>query len=68
MALYSVGMKDEADALLERLCVGFADASTFGGNQTGVDWRAWDDAPCGYEGLLTDQFGILEAILWRWGK
>ena len=68
MALYSVGMKEEADALLEWLCVGFADASTFGGNQTGVDWRAWDDAPCGYEGLLTDQFGILEAILWRWGK
>ncbi len=67
MALYSVGMKDEADALLERLCVGFAEASTFGGNQTGVDWRAWDDSPCGYEGLLTDQFGILEAILWRWG-
>ena len=68
MALYKVGLREEADALLERLCVGFAEASTFGGNQTGVDWRAWDDAPCGYEGLLTDQFGILEAIFHRWGN
>ena len=68
MAFYKVGMTTEADALLERLCVGFAEASTFGGNQTGVDWRAWDDSLCGYEGLLTDQFGVLEAILWRWGK
>lgn len=68
MALYKVGMKEEADYLLERLCVGFAEASVFGGNQTGVDWRDWNDAPCGYEGLLTDQFGILEAIIYRWGK
>lgn len=68
MALYAVGMKAEADAILERLCVGFAEASTFGGNRTGVDWRAWDDRPCGYEGLLTDQFGLLEAIRWRWGR
>jgi hypothetical protein len=68
MALYTMGMTTEADALLERLCVGFAEASTFGGNQTGVDWRAWDDSLCGYEGLLTDQFGLWEAILWRWGK
>jgi len=68
MALYAVGLNDEADAMLERLCVGFAEAATFGGNRTGVDWRAWDDTPCGYEGLLTDQFGLLEAIRWRWGK
>lgn len=68
MALYTVGLRAEADAMLERLCVGFAEASTFGGNRTGVDWRAWDDTPCGYEGLLTDQFGLLEAIRYRWGK
>ena len=40
----------------------------FGGNQSGVDWRTWDDVRCGYEGLLTDQFSVLEAILWRWGR
>jgi len=68
MTLYAVWMTTEADQLSEKLCVGFAEASTFGGNRTGVDWRAWDDTPCGYEGLLTDQFGLLEAVLWRWGK
>lgn len=68
MALYTVGMQREGDQLLRQLCGGFATASTFGGNQSGVDWRAWDDAPCGYEGLLTDQFGLLEAILWRWAE
>lgn len=68
MALYAVGLDREADAWLERLCVGLAEARVFGGNQSGVDWRDWDDRPCGYEGLLTDQFGILEAILYRWGR
>jgi hypothetical protein len=68
MALYQCGLTREADRLLKRLCAGFAEARVFGGNQSGVDWRYWDDRPCGYEGLLTDQFGILEAIYWRWGK
>lgn len=68
MALYHVGLTTEADRLLERLCVGFAEARVFGGNQSGVDWRYWDDRPCGYEGLLTDQFGVLEAIFARWGQ
>lgn len=68
MGLYHVGLRAEADQMLERLCVGFAEASTFGGNRTGVDWRDWSDTPCGYEGLLTDQFGLLEVILGRWGK
>jgi hypothetical protein len=67
-ALYRVGLTEEADQLLGRLCVGLAEAAVFGGNQTGVDWRYWDDRPCGYEGLLTDQFGILETILARWGR
>ncbi|PTX94463.1 hypothetical protein [Opitutus sp. ER46] len=67
MGLYRCGLQAEADWLLERLCVGFAEARVFGGNQSGVDWRYWDDRPCGYEGLLTDQFGVLEAIYARWG-
>jgi len=50
---HHVGLTHEADVLLERLCAGFADALVFGGNQSGVDWRYWDDRPCGYEGLLT---------------
>ncbi len=68
MALYHCGLEREGDAMLKRLCAGFADAKVFGGNQSGVDWRYWDDRPCGYEGLLTDQFGILEAIFARWGR
>lgn len=68
MALYECGLTHEADALLERLCAGLAEARVFGGNQSGVDWRYWDDRPCGYEGLLTDQFGLIEAIMRRWGK
>lgn len=68
MALYQCGLRREADAMLKRLCTGFAEARVFGGNQSGVDWRYWDDRPCGYEGLLTDQFGVLEAIFWRWGR
>lgn len=68
LALYHCGMEREADAMLERLCVGFADAKVFGGNQSGVDWRYWDDRPCGYEGLLTDQFGVLDPVFRRWGR
>lgn len=67
MALYRVGLDRDADRLLEELCAGFAAAAVFGGNQSGVDWRFWDGRPCGYEGLLTDQFGLLEAVFHRWG-
>jgi hypothetical protein len=68
MALYHCGLQREGDAMLKRLCAGLARAKVFGGNQSGVDWRYWDDRPCGYEGLLTDQFGILEAVFARWGR
>ncbi len=67
MGLYAVGLRQEADHMLERLCVGLAEARVFGGNQSGVDWRTWNDERCGYEGLLTDQFSVLEAVLERWG-
>ena len=65
--LYAVGLTAEADDLLETLCRGLAAGLTFGGNQSGVDWRYWDDRPCGYEGLLTDQFGLLGTALARYG-
>jgi len=67
MALYRSGLTAEADRLLLELCRGYAEARIFGGNQSGVDWRSWDDRPCGYEGLLTDQFGVLEVIFHRYG-
>ncbi len=67
-ALRRTGLTAEADRWLEQLCAGMADARVFGGNQSGVDWRHWDGRPCGYEGLLTDQFGYLEAVFARWGR
>ncbi|KAF0093250.1 MAG: hypothetical protein E1N59_3025 [Puniceicoccaceae bacterium 5H] len=65
--LYRAGLEIEADRLLEQLCSGLADASVFGGCKSGRDWRYWDDRPCGYEGLLTDQFGVLGVALERYG-
>ena len=66
-ALFRVGMTAEGDALLDALCATLADGSAFGGSQTGVDWRYWDGAACGYEGQLTEQFGILAVALDRYG-
>lgn len=65
-ALYRTGMTEEADHLLERLCQGLAEGRTYGGSKSGLDWRHWDDRPCGYEGLLTEQFGILAVALRRY--
>jgi hypothetical protein len=67
-ALYRVGMTEEADELLERLCHGLATHQTHGGSKSGIDWRYWDDRPCGYEGLLTDQFGVIAVALERYGQ
>jgi hypothetical protein len=66
-ALYRVGMMREGDYLLSRLCKGLADAAVYGGCRSGLDWRYWDGRPCGYEGLLTDQFGVLNVALARYG-
>jgi hypothetical protein len=68
MALYQCGFTTEADRLLLELCEGYAGALVYGGNKSGVDWRFWDDRLCGYEGLLTDQFGVLEVIFHRYGR
>lgn len=67
-ALFQVGMEAEGDYLLERIAHGLAEGVVFGGNKSGVDWRYWDDRPSGYEGLLTDQFGVLEVFLDRYGS
>lgn len=67
-ALYQVGMSEEADQTLERLCLGLAENHTIGGSKSGVDWRYWDGRPCGYEGLLTEQFGLLATAIDRYGS
>ncbi|HSQ75419.1 MAG TPA: hypothetical protein VLT13_07665, partial [Bacteroidota bacterium] len=67
-ALYRVGLEKEADEILLRICRGMGNAELFGGAKSGVDGRSWDGWPCGYEGLLTDQFGILAVAMERFGK
>jgi len=66
-ALYKVGMTKEGGTLLEALCETLADATAFGGCNSGVDWRYWDGGECGYEGILTDQFGILAVAIDQYG-
>ncbi len=66
-AMYRVGMTAEADDVLRKICASLADAAVFGGAKSGIDGRSWDGWPCGYEGLLTDQFGILAVALDRYG-
>jgi hypothetical protein len=65
-ALYRVGMTEEADHLLKKICAALANAEIFGGAKSGIDGRSWDGWPCGYEGLLTDQFGILAVAMDRY--
>ena len=66
-ALWKVGMHAEADLVLEAAMSAIADGSAFGGCTSGVDLRTWDGTPCGYEGILTDQFGIVQIALQRYG-
>ncbi len=67
-ALYQVGMAAEADRVLNGLCSALADDTALGGvDGAGVDWRRWDGTPSGYEGTLTDQFGILATAMDRYG-
>ena len=65
-ALYRVGMTREADNLMARICTAFGAALVFGGAGSGLDARTWDGWPCGYEGLLTDQFGLLATAIERY--
>ncbi len=65
-AMYEVGLTEQADHLLEELCTSLADGSAFGGCGSGVDWRRWDGSPSGYEGLLSDQFGLLAVAIDRY--
>jgi hypothetical protein len=67
-AMYKVGLVREADELLEQLCSSLADGHAFGGQGSGVDWRRRDGAYSGYEGILTDQFGILAVALDRYAE
>ena len=64
-ALYRTGFDADADALLAQLCDGLAAGRVTGGMGSGVDWHYPDGRACGYEGLLTDQFGVITLALER---
>jgi hypothetical protein len=66
-ALRLVGMEREADDVIEATLGSLADGTAIGGCASGIDNRTWDGTPCGYEGILTYQFGVLGAALERYG-
>ena len=49
-----------------RLCLAFLPCLFFAGCGSGYEWRRWDGAPSGYEGLLTEQFGLIAVAIDRY--
>jgi hypothetical protein len=66
-ALYQLGRRADADAMLFPLLQGYEDGNFqgFGPNGKSYDWRSWDGAPHGYEGILVDNYQALLAVLSR---
>jgi len=66
-ALYNLGRRQDADAILFPLLVGYEKGGFqgFGPNGLSYDWKAWDGTPHGYEGLLVDNYHALLAVLSR---
>jgi hypothetical protein len=66
-ALYSVGRRAEADEMLAGFARGMLSGTALGGVDSGGDWRRWDGSPSGYEGILSDQFGVLIPAIREFG-
>jgi len=66
-ALYRLGRRAEADAILFPLLRGYDEGGLQGHGPNGmtVDWKAWDGTAHGYEGLLVDDYQALLAVLSR---
>ncbi len=71
-ALYWLGRRQEADAILFPMLNAFEEGGFQGkssclvnGRRRSYDWKRWDGEPCGYEGLLTDGYMTLLAVLSR---
>jgi hypothetical protein len=62
-ALYSLGRKEDADRIFDAMLQGYEEGVFQNGVGSGVDWRRWDGTPCGYEGLLTDSYYALTALI-----
>jgi hypothetical protein len=66
-ALYRLGRRAEGDTILFPMLKGYEDGGFqgFGPNGKSYDWKSWDGAPHGYEGLLVDNYQALLAVLAR---
>lgn len=64
-ALYDLGRKAEADAMLYPMLKAFEDGGFQGRGPDGMtyDWKDWNGGPHGYEGLLVDGYMTLLAAL-----
>lgn len=63
-ALYDLGRRQEADAILFPMLEGYGECGFEGRGPSGMsnDWRRWDGTPKGYEGLLTDDYYAMMAV------
>lgn len=66
-ALYHLGMRKEGDRILFPILEAIGNGGFQGYSQNGrsYDWKMWDGTPMGYEGLLTDNFYALLAVVAR---
>jgi hypothetical protein len=66
-ALYHVGMRTEGDRILFPMldAIGDGGFQGYGPNGKSYDWKMWDGTPMGYEGLLTDNYYTLLAVVAR---
>lgn len=66
-ALYHLGMRQEGDRILFPILKSIGDGGFqgYGPNGNSYDWKMWDSTPMGYEGLLTDNYYSLLAVVKR---
>jgi hypothetical protein len=66
-ALYQLGRRADADAILFPLLEGYEEGGFqgFGHYGRSYDWKSWDGSPHGYEGLLVDNYQALLSVLSR---
>ena len=66
-ALYELGRRADGDAILFPMLKGYEQGGFqgFGPDGKSYDWKSWDGAPHGYEGLLVDNYQALLTVLSR---
>ena len=66
-ALYRLGRRADGDAILFPMLKAYENGGFqgFGPNGKSYDWKSWDGAPHGYEGLLVDNYQAMLAVLTR---